>query len=69
MTYKCSDIEILNPSFIKLSQTNRFDLIQNIECSDIKISLLSFWRTLEGSKEESLRQTINPLNIFGECNV
>ena len=69
MTYKCTDIENLNPSFVKLSQTNRFDLSQNFDCSDININLLSFWQILEGSSEEILRQTINPLNIFGECNV
>lgn len=49
MTYKCSDIENLNPSFVKLSQTNRFDLSQNFDNPDINISLLSFWRILEGS--------------------
>jgi len=69
MTYKCSDIENLNPSYVKLSQTNRFDLIQNFDNSDINISLLNFWRILEGSLEENCRWSINALNIFGECNV
>jgi len=40
MTYKCSDIENLNPLFIKLSQTNKFDLSQNFDNLDMNISLL-----------------------------
>jgi len=53
MTYKCSDIENLNPLFIKLSQTNKFDLSQNFDNLDMNISLLSLWRILEGSQEEN----------------